>query len=194
MRALNLDDISPLDPRSLANYILVVRKHFGYQTTNLELQKIAYFAYAKYLVSFGEKLCQGYFEAWDHGPVHPHIYREFKEFRAEPITRRAESVDIISGKKRVVPPPTDKIRRSHIAETVLQLRSLNASQLRKKSHAPGGPWHSVWTSAKINLASHVLIPDNVIKGGFNRHILLAHHDYFSEELDLEDHPPKAVCV
>ena len=179
----------PLDPRSLSNYILVVRRHFGFSTSNLELQKLAYFAYGKYLVTYQEKLCEGFFEAWEHGPVHPLIYREFREFGAGPITKRAESVDLISGETRPISPPADSRRRTHIAETVLQLRGLTATQLRRKSHAEGGPWHLVWESAKVNLASQVIIPDTVIEQAFNRHIWLADIAQDKDEGHLEDHPP-----
>jgi uncharacterized phage-associated protein len=181
----------PLDPRALANYILIVRTHFGYQTTNLELQKISYFAYAKYLQTYGEKLCEGYFEAWEHGPVHPLLYRTFKKFGANPITQRAEETNLITGEVRPVSPPSDPKKRTHIAETVLQLRNLSASQLRAKSHAPRGPWHMVWESAKNNLASQVIIPDNVIREGFGRHMLSSTDMEMSssEETNLEDHPP-----
>lgn len=182
-------DDRPLDPRSLANYILAVRSHFGFETSNLELQKLAYFAYGKYLVTFREKLCEGYFEAWEHGPVHPLLYREFKRFGAAPIQGFAESVDIITGEVRRVDGPNDAKRRTHIAETVLQLRGLTAYQLRKKSHAPRGPWHQVWTSAKNNLASQVIIPDDVIREGFNRHILAADDVNRSQENPYEDQPP-----
>lgn len=179
----------PLDPRSLANYILAVRRHFGYETSNLELQKIAYFAYGKYLVSHNEKLCDGYFEAWEHGPVHPYLYREFKGFGANPITKRCESTNLATGDIRLVPPPTDAKRRTHIVEVIIQLRHLNASQLREKSHAPNGPWHKVRTQQKRILAAPVVIPDDLIREEFRRHIVVAPTATTTEEPEFEDYPP-----
>ncbi len=178
----------PLDPRSLANYILVVRRHFGFSTTNLELQKLAYFAYGRYLVSYNEKLCEGYFEAWEHGPVHPFLYREFKSFGANPITKKAESIDLVTGEVKVVPSPRDSKRRTHIAEVVLQLRNLSASQLRNKSHAPNGPWNKVRTSQRISLVAPVIIPDNLIREDFNRHISVAPAATAPEDMSFENHP------
>jgi uncharacterized phage-associated protein len=182
-------DKLPLDARSVANYVLTVRRHFGYETTNLELQKLLYFIYGKFLYSRGEKLFEGYFEAWEHGPVHPHLYKEFRQYGAEPIAHRAKSFDFVTGDSRTVPPPNDTTLRSFIAETVLQLRGLTASQLRQKSHGAGGPWHSVWESANVNLASQVIIPDSVIKERYNRHILPVS---VTSEVDdaIEDHPPQ----
>lgn len=178
-----------LDPRSVANYIIVVRRHFGYPTTNLELQKIAYFAHGKSLVQFGRKLIEGNFEAWEHGPVHPLIYREFKDSGAEPIRKRAHSTNLLTGERRLIAPPSDPVDKSNIVETILQLRGLSAWQLREKSHAVGGPWHSVWTSANVNLASQIIIPDNVIVGRYNRHILPVSASREGTE-SYEDHPPE----
>lgn len=182
----------PLDPRSLANYILAIRDHFGFQTTNLELQKIAFFCYAKYLKTYNVKLCDGFFEAWDHGPVHPLIYREFKRFGANPILDQAISTNLITGEKKVVAPPSDNKRRTHIVETVLQLRGLTASQLRAKSHARGSAWHKVRKNGQINLASQVIIPDDVIREEFSRHMLSMADipDESEEDSALEDKPPE----
>jgi uncharacterized phage-associated protein len=182
-------DKLPLDGRSVANYILIVRRHFGYSTTNLELQKLLYFIYGKFLVKNGEKLFEGYFEAWEHGPVHPHLYKEFRRYGASPITRRASSTDFVSGDSRIVPPPQDARLRSFIAETVLQLRGLTASQLREKSHSKGGPWHSIWESARVNLASQVIIPDSVIRERYSRHILPLNAT-LERDRASEDHPPQ----
>jgi uncharacterized phage-associated protein len=184
-----MSDDSDLDPRSVANYILVVRRHFGYETTNLELQKIAYFAHGKYLAQYGRKLIEGYFEAWEHGPVHPLIYREFASFGSDSIRARAFSTNLVTGERRAVPHPTSDIVRSHVVETVLQLRGLTAWQLREKSHAEGGPWHSVWQSAKVNLAAQVIIPDNVIRERYNRHILPIGRAAQKDDA-VEDQPPK----
>ncbi|WP_425594870.1 type VI toxin-antitoxin system SocA family antitoxin [Phaeobacter italicus] len=182
-------DDKGLDSRSVANYILVVRKHFGFDTTNLELQKLLFFCHGKFLVKYGRKLSDGNFEAWEHGPVHPIIYREFKEFGSKPISRRAESTNLVTGKRRVVEPPKEPLVKSHIAEVVLELRELTAWQLRDKSHAVGGPWHSVWESAKINVASQVIIPDSVIRERYHRHISAVAVDDV-EVRAVEDHPPK----
>jgi len=172
------------DPRSIANYILLVRRHFQFSTTHIELQKILYFCHGSFLVKNHESLVQGYFEAWPHGPVHPQIYSEFKKFGGNPISERARATDLLTGAISVVPGPREAHVRSHIVETVLQLRDLSAWQLRNKSHAIGGPWHSVTESAKINLAGALRIPDSVIRERFHRHILsIVAEDDWSEKLD-----------
>lgn len=60
--------------------------------TDKKLQKLMYFAYAWYLVFFNEsgdeidnRLFEGQFEAWVHGPVLPELYREVKRFHGNKI-------------------------------------------------------------------------------------------------------------
>ena len=178
------------DPRSVANYIITVRRHFGYETTPLELQKLLFFCHGMHLVRYDSGLVDGYFEAWEHGPVHPYVYKQFKEFGRNPISSKAYETNLITGEKRIVSPPEDPTVRSLIAEIILQLRDLTASQLRDKSHAVGGPWHSVMESAKINLASSVRIPDNVIKELYHRQISAVDIGKQNRN-DLEDNPPES---
>lgn len=53
--------------------------------TNLEAQKLLYFAQMFALGEKGEPLVSGTFEAWDLGPVLPDAYHKAKMFGAKPI-------------------------------------------------------------------------------------------------------------
>jgi uncharacterized phage-associated protein len=53
--------------------------------SNLEAQKLLYFAQMIALGEKGEPLVAGAFEAWDLGPVLPEAYRKAKMFGAKPI-------------------------------------------------------------------------------------------------------------
>jgi uncharacterized phage-associated protein len=111
----------PLDVRSVANYVLHERLRFGYSTSHLELQKLVYFAHGLLLSQSGEPLVDGYFEAWEHGPVHPHIYQNFKKFGKGDITELCESTDLISGETGEIPMPSDPKLTRLISSVVLQL-------------------------------------------------------------------------
>ena len=163
-------DRPPYDSRGVANYILDERERFGLKTTHLELQKLIYFCHGLTLVRSHCPLVDGYFEAWDHGPVHPHLYQLFKQCGADSIDFRCEGRNLITGQVKVVEPPSSNEVKQQLSEVVLQLRSLSASQLRAKSHATGGPWHYVRASANTELASRVRIPDNVIRERYFRHM------------------------
>jgi uncharacterized phage-associated protein len=56
-----------------------------WRVTNLQLQKILYFAQMVCLGQHGERLCDTGFEAWDYGPVAPRVYRKVRMFGSSPI-------------------------------------------------------------------------------------------------------------
>ena len=165
-----MDNQSSCDVRSVANHVLDERERFGLTTTHLSLQKLVYFCHGMHVVRFGTPLVDGYFEAWEHGPVHPFLYQVFKNCDAAPIMFRCEMEDMLTGTREIVPPPEQFETRNLVSEIVLQMRSLTASQLRAKSHAVGGPWHSIWSTAKKSLASSLRIPDHVIGESYFRHM------------------------
>jgi uncharacterized phage-associated protein len=63
------------------NYIIEnINKNNISDLTNLKLQKLLYFAYGVHLSLFNQKLFDSKIEAWQHGPVIPEVYQEFKLF------------------------------------------------------------------------------------------------------------------
>lgn len=50
-----------------------------------KLQKLCYYTYAWFLTFYRERLFNGPFEAWIHGPVHPELYQFYKENGWKPI-------------------------------------------------------------------------------------------------------------
>ena len=98
-----------LDPRVVANLVIKEAARRRRPTTNLSLQKILYFIQGKYLAKHGVPLMQGYFEAWQYGPVHPLVYDCFKQSGAAPITEPARHRrDLLSGGEvgRILPVST----------------------------------------------------------------------------------------
>ncbi len=54
--------------------------------SNLEMQKMLYIAHMFFMgTRDGNLLLNGYFEAWDLGPVHPDLYREAKIYGSRPV-------------------------------------------------------------------------------------------------------------
>ena len=179
----------PIDVRSVVNYVLSERSRFGLETTHLSLQKLIFFCHVSCLVRHETPLCDGYFEAWEHGPVHPFVWRELKEYGSLPISKLIESVDLITGETDSVAVPDDPEIRALISEVVLQTRKLSASQLRAISHVNKGPWWQVWNARRTNLASSSRIPDNAISAYYRSNIwgVVPTDD---GAVDVEDHPPE----
>ncbi|MEK0309052.1 Panacea domain-containing protein [Candidatus Phytoplasma citri] len=66
----------------VANYIIKTNKS---KITNMKLQKLVYYTYAKYLVENNQPIFKEPIEAWLHGPVFPHLYNEFKHYTYNPF-------------------------------------------------------------------------------------------------------------
>ncbi|MGH1558477.1 Panacea domain-containing protein [Caulobacter segnis] len=58
--------------------MLSLAEDAGVAITNLALQKLVYFAHGLMIVRHDRPLVDGYFEAWEYGPVHPLLYGSFK--------------------------------------------------------------------------------------------------------------------
>lgn len=70
----------------VANFFLSkTREDIGDSITHLKLQKLVYYAQGIYLAMKGVPLFEDHIEAWDHGPVVPTLYRNFREYGSNPI-------------------------------------------------------------------------------------------------------------
>lgn len=77
-----------MTPRNVADYFLAqVDEDCGDAISNLKLQKLVYYAQGFHLAIIGEALFNDAIMAWEHGPVVPALYGEFKDFGAAPIPK-----------------------------------------------------------------------------------------------------------
>lgn len=81
--------------RELAQYILFRANRINRPITNLQLQKIMYFALG-FMIEENRELAQELFnqepmEAWIYGPVVPDIYNEYKIYKSRPIEDLGQS-------------------------------------------------------------------------------------------------------
>ena len=53
--------------------------------TNMKLNKLLYYAQGIHLARTGHPLFRDQIEAWQHGPVVPSVYQQYKEFGAGPM-------------------------------------------------------------------------------------------------------------
>lgn len=160
---------APFDARGVANLLLDVGDQQGTPFSNLVLQKLLYFAHARFLIATQTPLMTGYFEAWRYGPVHPTIYQAFREARDEMIRFRATRTDLITGHRSVVAPPDSPIVTDHVKFVARTYGQLPAGRLVEISHAPEAPWHYVVSRASNRVTLGLRIPDNVILDRFKRH-------------------------
>jgi len=85
-------NIKPID---VANFFLsAMDEEAGDLISNLKMQKLVYYAQGIHLAMFGKKLFNEDIEAWEHGPVVPSLYHEFKKFGKGAIEPNFENFDI----------------------------------------------------------------------------------------------------
>lgn len=183
------------DPRSVANLILDVREVMGYRTTNLEMQKLAFFVYSTFLVATRRPLMKGYFEAWKYGPVHPIIYRSFKEHGSKAIGSKARVSDPITGRTEIAPPIEETETRRTVMETLSRLSAFGAGKLVDLSHVPGGAWDlTIKEDGGRGTLGLRITDDRIISGNnqTNRAILRgdvpSHYSNYAGALDLVEEP------
>lgn len=125
--------------------------------TNIQLQKLLYFAHAKYLLLTDGKegLVDEDFYAWEFGPVSKDLYHVAKGFGREPIKEPFSTFYIsdIAGfsfmkKDPEFVPESDEQAIRAINETIQLFGNYRASDLVNKSHELGSPWAQVYDGNK----------------------------------------------
>ena len=116
--------------------------------TDLKLQKMLYFAQCWHLVRYGKPLFDSRIEAWEHGPVVPVVYSEYKQYGRKPL--KAKPVDY-------------EQFTSEEMDTMMDVFAFygkySASGLRELSHQFGSPWAEVYNSG----VQHIEITTEAMK-------------------------------
>lgn len=179
--------LSPYEPRSVANLLLASAWQRNQSVTPLALQKLVYFSHGYYLARTKQPLLKGFFEAWQHGPVHPQLYHSFKLWGRNPITRLADRVDLVTGEVSEPERPKDRDVIDAIDRVLMEFNNFTPGQLVTLSHAVGAPWHRVVVAFEKIPGSGVRIPNEIIEKYFAYHKISSTMLQLSEEID-EDSP------
>ena len=119
----------------LAHYTIDRCNSEGNPISNLQLQKILYFLQSVYCRATGGSLIfPEEFEAWPYGPVLPEVYGEYSYYGASVI-------DDVSYGSTVKDDPDVC---AFLNDGIDDLSGKYPWDLVKTSHAPGGPWDTVW--------------------------------------------------
>jgi uncharacterized phage-associated protein len=159
-----------LDPRAVANLILATAQR---ELTNLELQKLLYFAHGVYLTRTKRPLVSGYFEAWTYGPVHPAVYTSFKDAGSGAISTLARKKELRTGELLEIELPTHKEVLRVVRTIVDSFAEFSAGQLVKLSHAEGSPWDEVYKKSQTHKLLGLRISNDLISTNFRFHRLTA---------------------
>ena len=115
-----------------AEYIIFYFKEHKRNLTNLEVQKLAYFLEAIYMVCTDDNyLYKEDFCAWNFGPVNDVIYNNYIVYGSFPI-ELSKKIDINPENLKYI-------------EMLYDLfKSFNATQLVNLSHLEGSPWYDIY--------------------------------------------------
>jgi uncharacterized phage-associated protein len=69
----------------VARFFLSVTDPEDNDVSNLKLQKLCYYAQGLCTAMRGAPLFADRIEAWDHGPVVPNLYHQYKQYGSQPI-------------------------------------------------------------------------------------------------------------
>lgn len=124
----------------------IERAEQGYipNLTPMKLQKLLYFAQAWHLKGTGGvPLLDDNFARWQHGPVIPALYHEFKAYGYRPITSKATTLAMNGGGYAVnVPiiPYEDRNSWGLIDAIIRRYGSIDAQMLSNMTHLENSAW------------------------------------------------------
>ncbi|MEN2988994.1 type II toxin-antitoxin system antitoxin SocA domain-containing protein [Tistrella sp. BH-R2-4] len=124
--------------------------------SNLKLQKVLYIAHMMHLGQFGMPLINGYFEAWDYGPVEPKLYHHVKAFGREPVGPVFGLVADVS----------DPVASDVLDRTFDRLSNMTPGQLVGVTHWERGAWARYYNPR----VRGVLIPNDAIRSEYRERI------------------------
>lgn len=126
-------------PLAVANAVLDEARAQGKTLTIMQLLKLVYIAHGWSLALLNAPLVNEEPEAWQHGPVFPAIYREFRRYGSQPIAGNA------SGPFGTVPSANlSADQRAIIQSVVMNYGDTHAFALSRITHEPGTPWSQVY--------------------------------------------------
>jgi uncharacterized phage-associated protein len=146
---------------AIANKILQVAGEKGMPLTIMQLIKLVYLAHGWTLALLNKPLVEEPVEAWQHGPVYPGIYREFRGVGWQPIERMA--IHPFSGTTYEANISDDEA--SIIDEVVTVFGKFHAFELSARTHQPGTPWHQTYDDGRGQSRQ---ISNSLIKAEFDR--------------------------
>ncbi len=177
----------PHDARAVANLLLARARRRGLEISNLQLQKLLYFAHGAFLTRHRAPLVSGYFEAWKLGPVHPEVYASFKSAGSDPIMFEAVRRDPRTGVVSPLASIDDFLVEDAIDNILRTLGDMPAARLVAMSHARNGPWDFVVNELATSRSMGTRISDKVTSDRF-QYLKVAIPADLDQSEALEDAP------
>jgi len=125
------------DARAVANYILDIAPEYGIENlTLMQLLKLVYLSHGWSLAFREVSLVAQTPQAWQYGPVYPHIYRALGKYGGNPVRERITQKE--TGLKFF--PNMTKEQKKVIELVLLTYGKMHAFQLSNITHEENSPW------------------------------------------------------
>lgn len=128
-----------------ARWLIAAAAESGRALTNFQVQKLLYYAHGDLLSKYGKPLVKEGFQAWEHGPVCPPVYRAFSDFGAGPILNIQADRDRIASK-------FDPAVLAALQRAWSDYGDWSITELWDDTHRPGSPWAQVYVPGVDNTA------------------------------------------
>ena len=136
--------------KAVANYFLVKGEDENIDISPMKILKLVYVAHGWYLAMAGEPLIKDKVEAWEHGPVIPELYFEFRHYRSDPIQGRAQEQITPSISTLENQPSNLEFTTEDFLDAVWNAyKNFTAIQLSNMTHQPKTPWHTTKREVKF---------------------------------------------
>lgn len=150
------------DSRAVSNKILEVARSKGIDLTIMQLLKLVYFAHGWTLALYDRPLSYHHAQAWQYGPVFPHVYRSYSgagsNLITDPIVEKATGAPYRANLDEQALDVIDTVVEGYGREHGFRLSSI--------THAPGSPWDTTFKER----GPYSEIPDDRIKEYFKKYI------------------------
>lgn len=147
-------------PLQVANAVLAEAQVQGKSLTIMQLLKLVYIAHGWSLGLLDAPLVNEEPRAWEHGPVFPDVYREFRRFGSSPITSKATTpIGPLADAN------LDDQQRSIVKSVVANYGDMHAFSLSRITHESDTPWSRVYRNGAGR--SHE-IPAHIIQDHYKR--------------------------
>lgn len=137
---------------NVANLFLRLGERDGVSISNMKLQKLLYFAQGHCLGSFNRPLVDEAPEAWQYGPVFPSVYHAFKQYGSQTITQLAAQYSPFDQELHPYPAEVAAEDMPLVEAVWNAYKDRSPIQLSEMSHAPGGPWDTVFRTSEFRNA------------------------------------------
>lgn len=144
----------PYHAVTVANRFLHLAQELGSSLTNMQLQKLVFFAHGVHLGAYGRPLVEESVKAWTFGPVIPQLYNKLRKYGNGYVDNLLESTP--EDMQRL---DADKYALSAINLVWQKFGRFSGSKLSAISHMPGSPWDITWKKEEFSVIPSSLIQD-----------------------------------